>query len=74
MRVFVISLAQRIHTRPEAVVPVAHELMLSGKLFDWLSFPHSFIAIDVVNGLFLKNIEAAIDPVFFAMRLFFKAR
>jgi hypothetical protein len=53
-------------------VPVAHELMLFGKSFDWLSFPHGFIAINVVNGLTLKDIEAAIDPTFFAMRLFLK--
>ena len=66
----VILLAQRIHTGPETVVPVAYELMLFGELFDRLSFPHDFIAFNVVNGLALKDIETAIDPAFIAMRLF----
>ena len=45
-------------------MPVTYELMLFGQSLDWFLFSHGFMAIDVINGHTMKDIDAAIDPPF----------
>ena len=51
-------------------MPIAHQLTISRELQDRIPLPHSLIAVNVIDGLGLKDIETTVDPAFLAMRFF----
>src|SRR5690554_2680358 len=55
-------LLQRVHARPEAVVPVAHELAVAHEPVYGLALPDAGVPGDVVDGPRLEDEEAAVDP------------
>ena len=50
-------------------MPIAHQLIISRELQNRIPLPRSLIAVNVIDGLGLKDIETTVDPAFFAMRL-----
>ena len=61
----IILFSQCIHTGPEAVVSISHELVVLSEPFNGLALPDRVIAGDIIDRLALQHIKPAVDPALF---------
>ena len=55
---------------PEVVVFVGGELVFGGESFEGLAFEDGLVVVDVVEGLWFEDEEAAVDPSGVGLRFF----